>query len=126
MAKNPGIRQGDIFWLNDCPPLAGHVAKRRPVIVISPPGELEAPALVLVVATSSSALANEADRIALPNRQEEPQTKTGLPRACWAVPRWYLLVGHERLTERIGFLRGSLLTRLLTAVDRRMKSDGVK
>jgi len=77
-------RTGQIFWLDGCPPLEGDIAKRRPVIVISPPDRLKTDAPVLVVATSTSVLESEADRIKLPSLADQPQTKTGLPKSCWA------------------------------------------
>jgi mRNA-degrading endonuclease toxin of MazEF toxin-antitoxin module len=114
------IRQGDIFWLDECPPLEGEQTKRRPVIVVSPPEMLKGVGPVLVVATSTTVLVSEMDRVALPNKQNEPQTKSGLPRPCWAVPRWFLLVERTRLTEYAGYVTGDLLRRLTAAVEKRI------
>lgn len=115
------IRTGDIYWLDDCPPLEGNVAKRRPVIVVSPKDRLRDEILVLVVAVSSTALATESDRIQLPSLADQPQTRTGLSRTCWAVPRWYLVVQRDHLRERVGYVQGALLRRIIAAVAKRMQ-----
>lgn len=47
------IRTGDIFWLDGCEPLHGDVAKRRPVVVVTPTALIEASTAVLVVACTS-------------------------------------------------------------------------
>jgi mRNA-degrading endonuclease toxin of MazEF toxin-antitoxin module len=73
--------------LDDCPPLEGHVVKRRPVIIVSPADRLGTDVLVLVVATSTTALSSEIDRVALPSLEDEPQTNARLPKKCWAVPQ---------------------------------------
>jgi mRNA-degrading endonuclease toxin of MazEF toxin-antitoxin module len=100
--------------------LEGDVAKRRPVIVLSPPDRLKTDSTILVVATSTSALESEKDRIQLRSLADQPQTKTGLPKPCWAVPRWYLLVERRRLSKPIGYVSGGLLRKIVPAVMRRM------
>ena len=120
MARIPELQAGQIYWLDDCPPLQGDVAKRRPVIVIRPPDEPGGEAVALVVATSTTVLASEPDRIALPSRQDEPQSKARLPKKCWAVPRWYLAVKRESLRDYIGYIHGNLLRRTIEAVLKRM------
>jgi mRNA-degrading endonuclease toxin of MazEF toxin-antitoxin module len=117
------LRTGDIYWLDDCPPLEGDFAKRRPVIVVSPPDRVKGEIIVLVVATSTTVLASETDRIALPNLQDEPQTKSRLPKRCWAVPRWYLAVRRETLRDYIGYVPAALQKRIVDAVLKRMAKE---
>lgn len=119
------IRQGDIYWLDGCAPLAGDVAKRRPVIVISDQAAIDAGEPVLVVAAASTTvLATSApDRIALPNLQQNPGCRTGLPKPCWVVPAWYLAVARSRLVEKAGALSGAMRARVVRAVHRRMLAD---
>ena len=62
------MRQGDIFWLDGCRPLEGDVAKRRPVIVVTPAELLEAVPEVLVVACTSSVLTSDKTAIELPKQ----------------------------------------------------------
>jgi mRNA-degrading endonuclease toxin of MazEF toxin-antitoxin module len=110
------IRQGDIFWLDDCPSLHGDVAKRRPVVVVSPTALVETRPDVLIVACTSSILPSNTTAIELPSRERMPQTKTGLNRRTWAVPQWLLPVPGELLVQHIGRLGGSTMRRLLQAV----------
>lgn len=110
------VRQGDIYWLDDCPPLRGDVAKRRPVVVIAPTPHAAIAEELLVVACTSKVLPSDTDAIELPSREQTPQTRSGLTRRTWAVPRWWLPVRRERLTNYAGFIRGDLLKRLIAAV----------
>jgi mRNA-degrading endonuclease toxin of MazEF toxin-antitoxin module len=110
------IRQGDIFWLDDCPPLHGDVAKRRPVIVVSPTDLIQTRPNLLVVACTSSSLPSDQSAVELPSRERTPQTKTGLNRRSWAVPQWLVPVQRELLVHYIGHLGGATLGRILQAV----------
>jgi mRNA-degrading endonuclease toxin of MazEF toxin-antitoxin module len=110
------IRQGDIYWLDDCEPLHGDTAKRRPVVVVSPDDVIEANPDVIVVACTSSALPSDTAAVELPSRQRTPQTKTGLTRRTWAIPGWLLPVDKRLLPDRIGFITGAILQKLLAAV----------
>lgn len=112
----PRIRQGDIFWLDECEPLHGEVAKRRPVVVISSDEAIAANPDALVVACTSSALPSDTTAVELPSRERTPQARTGLTRRTWAIPRWLVPVEQRVLTDRIGFLSGLPLQRLLVAV----------
>jgi mRNA-degrading endonuclease toxin of MazEF toxin-antitoxin module len=109
------IRQGDIYWLDDCPPLYGEVAKRRPVIIISPSAVALAAEQIVIVACTSTILPSDVEAIELPNRARTPQTHSGLTRRTWAVPRWWLPVPRERLTDYSGYISGNLLRRVVTA-----------
>lgn len=112
----PRIRQGDIFWLDHCRPLHGEVAKRRPVVVISPTDAIDASADVLTVACTSSAYPSATAGIELPSRERTPQTRTGLRRRTWAVPAWILPVERRLLTDYVGYVSGTTLRKLLVAV----------
>ncbi len=113
------LKQGDIFWLPDCPAIEGDQLKKRPVIVVFTPSSLQQEEAI-VVAVSTSVLESETDRISLPNRSNEPQTKSGLRKVCWAVPRWYFPIKPERLTDYCGRLVGRKLTEVVGAVAKRM------
>lgn len=117
-ARGP-IRQGQVYWLDHCSPLAGDVAKRRPVVVLSSSEMLSNTAVpVAVVAVSTSVRSDDETAIALPNRQDTPWAKTGLPKRSWVVPKWYLVVERSRLTELAGYVSGDLLGRIILAVER--------
>ena len=111
------ITQGDIFWLDDCPPLHGDVAKRRPVVVISPTSVVETRPNILAVACTSSTLPSDQTAIELPSRERTPQTKTGLNRRTWVVPRWLVPVERHLLVDYIGRVSGPTLRRILEAVE---------
>jgi mRNA-degrading endonuclease toxin of MazEF toxin-antitoxin module len=121
VGQSSGLLFGDLYWLDACPPLEGHLAKRRLMIVVNPGDHSTGEVIVLVVATSTTALASETDRIALPNREDEPQTKTGLPKRCWVVPRWYVRVRQEVLQDYIGYVPAKLQQRIIAAVLERLK-----
>ena len=114
------VKHGLIVWLDDCPPLDDDKDKRRPVIVVEPspdPESPDEPPAVIVVACSASYGPNEPDGVALPNRSTEPQTTTGLPKPCWAIPRWFFPISRERLLQcqYSGSLGGRKLRAVLVA-----------
>ena len=110
------IKQGDIFWLDNCRPLHGELAKRRPVIVVSPKQVIERSDELLTVAYTSSVYTSDTTVVELPSREQTPQTKTGLARRTWAVPAWLLPVQRELLTDYVGHVSGATLRKLLNAV----------
>jgi len=114
--RNIPIRQGDIFWLDECPPLQGDVAKTRPVVVVSPTELVEMRPNVIVVACTSSVLPSDKTAVELPSRERTPQTKSGLSRRTWAIPRWLLPVRREFLVDYIGRISGPTLRRVLEGV----------
>lgn len=115
------IRQGEVYWLVDCPPWDGHHEKDRPVIVLSPAAALkQAPDPVLVVACSTTVRETETDRIRVPSKSDTPTCRTGLTRPSWAVPRWYLVVDRDRLGKPVGAVTGQLLQRIVLAVETRI------
>jgi mRNA-degrading endonuclease toxin of MazEF toxin-antitoxin module len=96
--------------------LRGDVAKRRPVVVVSPTELVETRPDVLIVACTSSLPPSETLAVELPSRERTPQTKTGLSRRTWAVPNWLLPVEKHLLTDYIGRVTGATLRRLLDAI----------
>lgn len=112
------IRQGDIFWLDNCRQLHGDTAKRRPVVVISSNAAIGTSSEVLTVACTSTIYPSTAATIELPSRERTPQTKSGLDRRTWAVPQWVLPVETTLLTDYIGYISGATLRKLLDAVAR--------
>src|SRR2546423_11555818 len=117
------IRQGDIFWLDDCPPLHGDVAKRRPVVVISPSDVIETQPSVLAVACTTSLLSSDKTAIELPSRERTHQTKTGLTRRTWVGPRWLVPVERHLLMDYIGRITGPTLRRVLGEVAAIQRGD---
>ena len=115
------IKQGDIFWLDNCRPLHGELAKRRPVIVVSPKEIIERSDEVLTVACTSTVYSSDTTVVELPSRERTPQTKTGLTRRTWAVPAWLLPVQRDLLTDHIGRISGATLRKLLDAVMKNLK-----
>jgi mRNA-degrading endonuclease toxin of MazEF toxin-antitoxin module len=98
--------------------LEGDREKDRPVVIVSPNQVLKAGGAFVVVACSTSVLESDESRIALPNRGDTPQTKSGLPRRTWVVPRWFLPVERDRLRDYIGHLTGEVLKRVVIAVEK--------
>jgi len=115
LVAQSSIRQGDIYWLNDCPPLHGDVAKRRPVVVVSPTPDATLSELILVVACTSTPLSSTTGLVELPSHEKTPQTRSGLHRRTWAVPQWWLPVERCRLMDRAGYITGSTLWRVVEA-----------
>jgi mRNA-degrading endonuclease toxin of MazEF toxin-antitoxin module len=101
--------------------LRGQIAKRRPVIVVSPTEMIEKMPEVLTVACTSTIYPSDTTAIELPNRERMPQTKTGLNKRTWAVPEWILPVHRDLLTDYIGHASGATLRRLLEAVAKKMR-----
>lgn len=107
------IRPGAIHILPDCPPLHGEELKDRPVVVV---GVLPGNPRIVIVAVSTQVVASVKDRIRLPDRGSQPQTTSGLRRTSWAVPEWYMRVEASALGEKIGYIGGATLQRLVNAV----------
>jgi len=88
----------------------------RPVVVVSPTELVESRPDVIVVACTSSVLPSDKTAVELPSRERTPQTKLGLSRRTWAIPRWLLPVRRELLVDYIGRISGATLTRVLEGV----------
>jgi mRNA-degrading endonuclease toxin of MazEF toxin-antitoxin module len=108
------IRTGAVFWCEKFPGLHGHEPKERYCVVISPAAKLPRPkdpdGAYLVVPTSTSSLS--AFALPLPSLGDNPQSSSGLPRACCAVCDEYKLVKREVLTRYVGHLRTPTVTKL--------------
>jgi hypothetical protein len=78
---------------------------------------------VIVVACSATAGPRESDSVPLPNLEENPQAKSGLPRPCSAIPRWFIRLARARLIggEYAGTVGGATLKRILAAYLGRLK-----
>jgi mRNA-degrading endonuclease toxin of MazEF toxin-antitoxin module len=121
------IRQGEIYWIENFPPLDGQVAKNRPVLVIGSvdPKNPKAPVLVVGISHTASTPEKDPDMERLPDTQQSPSAKTGMTRPSWALPRWVLPVNRERFGDPCGYVKGELLRRIVKAVaDRWEKSGG--
>ena len=112
------IRQGDIFWLDNCRPLHGEALKRRPVVVITPDSLLETSPEVLTVACTSTVFPSDTTAVELPNRERTPQARTKLTKRTWAIPAWLVPVAQELLVDYAGHVSGATMRRLLIAIAR--------
>jgi hypothetical protein len=92
-------RTGEIFWLENCPPLDGREAKRRPVVFLGviKPADPHSPFLVAAISHTASTLDRDPDMIRLPDLQQSPQVKTGLSKPSWVLPRWFAVIEPERI-----------------------------
>src|SRR6185437_15613583 len=118
------IRQRQIYWLSDCEPLDGDADKDRPVIVLSSPKLLQAREFPLVVACTTHPRKNDQPRFLVPSREKEPET--GLPKDCWALPRWYMPINPFRLTALKGTCPMELFNAIFAAVMAQIETDANK
>jgi len=111
-----------IFWWDNCPPLDRDNEKRRPIIIVEP--GFPSQAVAIVVCASCTAGRRETDSVKLPNKSDQPQCRTGLPRPCDAIPRWFLPIDHATLArcEFCGRLGGPALQKLLAAYLKRREA----
>lgn len=85
------------------------------MVVVEDPQTLKAGGPVTVVACSTTIRESETDRIRLPSKADTPICRTGLTKPCWAVPRWFLVVERDRLTDYKGYVGGQKLRELIVA-----------
>lgn len=121
MALPSKLRQRQIYWLDDCEPLDGDEEKRRPVIVISTPYMLTRSGPARVVACTTKPRERDRPRYRIPPRDEVYDT--GLPRECWALPRWYLNVNQFRLNTFSGNCPATIFLPMWHATLAQMDSD---
>ncbi len=109
------LRQGEIYWVSDCPPLLGKVAAPHAVIILNPSKQLKDlahPVHVMVV--SSSIPSPDRGHIAMPNKQQSNPCSTCFDRPCWAVGDWVLRVtDRSKLGKRCGHIGGDTLRRVV-------------
>lgn len=112
------LKRGDIFWIDNCPPLEGDHAKRRAVVVVTPRERLKDETQpVLVVAVTGHVSRFAARGVPMPNNQTHRQCTTGFTKPCWAIPEWCLLVvDRSILKNKGGYLGGRSLADLLEQV----------
>ena len=113
MVPNRRPEPGDIYWIDDLPPLEGGAPTRRPVVVV----EQWEDEIVVAVGVTTELLAP--DRIELPNRVTEPGTTTNLPRPCAVIPRWIVRISASRFMPEsyCGYLPRVTLEQVLAAVE---------
>ena len=114
------IHHGLILWMDGCPALDDlDNDKMRPLVIVDP--DVVEPSVTdptaMLVACSATYGADEPDGLLMPNLTTEPQTDTGLPKICWAIPRWHLPFSHaaRNKCEYSGTLGGRKLQLLLKA-----------
>ena len=105
MTRTP--RQGDVFWADPDPTRGHEHAKARPFVVVSVEQLNRSPlGLSLAVPLTRTAFSN-----ALHVEIEPPEG--GLREKSFAMPEQLRALSHERLTRRLGELRGGTLSELL-------------
>ena len=100
-------RQGDVVWADPDPTRGSEQARSRPFIVVSVDHLNRSPlGLSLAVPLARTDFAN-----ALHVQIEPPEG--GLRERSFAMPEQLRALSHERLTRRLGELRGGTLSELL-------------
>ncbi len=107
-------RVGDIYWLENCPPIRGESLKKRPVIILSASETQAAMGGLFAVACTSSAYPSDISAIELPSHPEG-RVRTGLRKKTWAVPQWALLIHSAQLGDYAGYISGTLLDKVMKA-----------
>lgn len=102
MAGSSQLRHGQIYWLDECPALDGSIAKRRPVIVVTPTKVIDAGADPIEIVATTTGEPTDEDRVLIPGQDVDAETPTGLPQTSWALPRWLLRVHRSNLREYVG------------------------
>jgi hypothetical protein len=115
------IRQRQIYWLDDCEPLDGDIEKDRPIIVWESPNALRTANIIKVLACSTHPRSEDKGCILIPSRHVEPET--GLPKQCWAIPRWYLNINRFRLKDLKGNCPETLFVCILKAIHAQIAID---
>jgi hypothetical protein len=111
----PRIRQGQIYWLSDCPPLDGDDIKTRPVVVVDDARSLEDGEVIVIVLGATSR--GGGGGILLPHSGSQENCLTGLDRPTWVIPHWILLVERTALTNLAGHISGRTLRSVLEAYE---------
>lgn len=114
--------QGGVFHVPNCPGLHGGASKARYVVVVHPPNVGQEDG-VLVVPTSSSSLGS-AYLVPMPNQQDHPECRSGLPRRCDAVCDQPMYLPSSALTDRRGSVSGVLVNRILTVLRAYLREKG--
>lgn len=114
------LRQGEIYWVDDCPPLFGTIAAPHAVVILNPTKQLADPKQpVYGMVVSSSIPRVGADHIAMPNKRTHRPCSTCFDRPCWAVADWVLrITDRSKLGARCGHIGGATLTKVVVAFTR--------
>jgi len=111
------LRQGEIYWIADCPPLHGSMAAPHAVIILNPAPELkDAQHPLNVVVVSSSVVNPGTSHIPMPNKQTHDPCSTCFTKPCWAVTEWILQINDRaKLASHCGYIGGRTLRSVLAA-----------
>jgi hypothetical protein len=111
------LRQGEIYWIADCPPLHGKFAAPHAVVILNPSQQLKDPSQPIHAMVVSSSIPNPgAEHIAMPNKQTHQTCSTGFSRPCWAVSHWILrITDRSKLGSRSGHISGAILRSVVAA-----------
>ena len=111
------LRQGEIYWVNDCPPLHGSIAAPHAVIIINPTSQLTDPGHpVHGMVVSSSIPRPGPGHILMPNTRTHSSCRTGFSKPCWAVTSWILrITDRSKLGARGGYVGGKTLEKVVLA-----------
>jgi mRNA-degrading endonuclease toxin of MazEF toxin-antitoxin module len=122
MAARNEIRVGDIFWLENCPPLQGEQSKTRPVIVMSLSESDAELGGVLTVACTSSSYPDDTAVIELPSHPDG-RVRSGLKKKTWVVLRWIVVVQREQLKKYVGYISGDVFDHIVTNFRRHYQNN---
>lgn len=111
------LRQGEIYWVSDCPPLHGRIAAPHAVVILNPTKQLVDPKQPIHAMVVSSSIPNpDPSHIPMPNKQANNPCTTCFDRPCWAVSGWILrIVDRSKLGSRCGYVTGATLAKLIGA-----------
>ena|ERR1035438_6160425 len=107
------ISQGDVCWASLPDPIASGAGFRRPVVIVQGDSfnASRISTAVTVPLTSNERLA------AAPGNVRLPAAVTGLPKDSVANVSQIVAIDRELLTERVGRLPDSYLSRVLAGID---------
>ena len=111
------LRQGEIYWVADCPPLHGSIAAPHAVIILNPTIQLaESANPVYGMVVSSSIPRPGPGHIPMPNTRTHSSCRTGFSKPCWAVTSWILrITDRSKLGARSGYVGGKTLEKVVVA-----------
>jgi mRNA interferase MazF len=105
---NPALHQGDLVWADPDPTRGSEQAKARPFVVVSVDQLNGSPiGISLAVPLTRTDFSN-----ALHFEIAPPEG--GLRERSFAMPEQLRALAHERVTRRLGQLRGATLSELLS------------
>jgi mRNA interferase MazF len=100
-------RQGDVVWANPDPTRGSEQVKARPFVIVSVDQLNRSPlSLSLAVPLTRTDFSNAL-------HMEITPTEGGVRQRSFAMPEQLRALSHERVTRRLGALRGATLAELL-------------